>query len=285
MYETKLHKVDGIKYPFWTNTPDNFKNIFFWLNGSQFYEGEDLIKSTNKFLRSYMNDVLPKDWLVVSPCLPRVKNDDRYDIYRNVDSQVLLRNTIIDDLILHDFDYYNRADLEIIKIFEFLKNEYRLNIEKFSIGGVSAGGSFSTLFSVLHPIYVERQLNLLGSVPFLPIDTIDGIMLNYPFGTCDFKNISNIHFDIDEYKKIKLFFYWGEEETNDDGYLNHIALGNQGLVDEINSIFGRSPVEISKFVSDWYLKNGFNIEIEVGLGLGHELSDKLLNRVEYLLKL
>ena len=103
---------------------------------------------------------------------------------------------------------FESIDMQVYNMIKEANQTLGLN-SKAIINGYSASSKFATGFSVLHPDVI--CCNISGGtsgLTTLPIDSIDGIDLPYPLGTGDIK------FDEENFKRIKHFFYIGENDNN-----------------------------------------------------------------------
>ena len=150
---------------------------------------------------------------VLIPIIPRIKgfyscylgeqviNNDFSNMHGNIEENQEYRLKNIDKQVYHMIKD-TIAQLDIY--------------DKAIISGYSASAKFATQFSILHPDIIELNISGgTGGLSTLPIDNINGIDLPYPIGV---SNIDN--FDLNEFKKIRHFFYIGSDDNNNPAIPN-----------------------------------------------------------------
>jgi len=140
------------------------------------------------------------------PVFPRL-----YDAY----THALTR----DALLIDERDPAFRVDLQLVAMIEDARNLLAHNgiriKEKIFIDGFSASASFATRFALIHPELVRAVAAGGGTLWTLPLDTYKGRTLRYPVGIADLEDLTGIGFNMEEYRKVAHFIYWGEQDTND----------------------------------------------------------------------
>ena len=132
------------------------------------------------------------------------------------------------DTLLTEIEGLERIDLQLIVMIddatEILSLE-GINIEdKVLMMGYSASGMFVNRFTFLHPERVRAvAIGAPGGWPIAPLGKWNGVKLRYPIGVEDMKELVGKEFNIEAVKSIPLYFYMGDQDTNDsvpyqDGY-------------------------------------------------------------------
>ncbi len=159
----------------------------------------------NSGMSKLLRDKLPI--ITLSPAFPTQDNSGTY-------SNVLNKKSINDAR-----KEWNRQDLQLIEIIKDLKNRlkkegYKIH-DKVLFYGFSSQADFANRFALLHPQLVEA-VAVGGIVDYitLPISEYKNQKLNYPLGVADVKGIDNNEFNLDEFRKIKFFWYDGADDTN-----------------------------------------------------------------------
>ena len=167
-------------------------------------------------------------------------------------------------------DYY-RLDLQLIAMIEDAinrLNEREINFEgTILMWGSSASGMFANRFTALHPERVKAAaIGAPGGWPIAPIAKYEGVELNYPIGIADLFQLVGYSFDLENFKNTPLYFYLGDQDTND-------ALPyNETLNTYINST---TPVSRWPIAEEIYNSVGCNCEFVLYPGVGHEITNQM----------
>jgi hypothetical protein len=260
-----------IKYQFWLSIPGTPKRLVFWFHGSTTASQQELAEKRPIEFELALR-LLPVDCVVVTPLIPKMTAEE---IGRVIDPQCLCRNVMFDDLIDPAFGVYNRPDLEILKILRYLK-EFIFPIigtdfDSFAAGGFSAGGNFCSLFSVLHPQYVTHVISMLGCSFCLPVERVDGVPFDFPFGRGRLAAISEISPNLERQKQIRYFFYHGELDMNDP--IEYFANYDRDEAMAIRSVVGQNTIERVLYCTGVFERMGFQVQRCIVPGVGHAISD------------
>lgn len=124
------------------------------------------------------------------------------------------------DAIVQKNNQLERLDIQLLKMIDdardtLKKMGYQTN-SRVLMTGFSASGSFVNRFSLIHP---ERIFALaaggLNGLLMLPLNEMNGQILNYPLGTNDFSLLFNKPFDSVAFKKLPQFLFMGSLDEND----------------------------------------------------------------------
>jgi hypothetical protein len=261
-----------IKYHFWLSVPENPNTLVFWFHGSTTESKEQLIlKRPIEFELAI--SLLPPDCIVVTPSIPKLSEEIAGRI---IDPQCLCRNVLFDHLIDPTFALYNRPDKEILKIFEYLKVFVFPIIQKtfnsFVVGGFSAGGNFSSLFSVLYPKCISHVISVISCSFCLPVRCIDNTFFDFPFGIRSLDLISDIAPNLEVQKQIRYFIYHGELDDHDP--VQYFANNDIKEAKTIKSILGETSTERTSYSIKMLRDMGFRVEGHIIPGIGHAIHDK-----------
>jgi len=98
---------------------------------------------------------------------------------------------------------------------QFKANGITLN-PKVVLNGFSASGKFVNRFSLIYPELVDIVIGGTTEVsPMLPYSELNGTKLNYPLGVNDMKTLFGKDFNLAEYRKIKQFWYLGQDDWSE----------------------------------------------------------------------
>ncbi len=113
---------------------------------------------------------------------------------------------------LHRFDNLDEQLLHMIDYtLEFIKEQGYEVDERVVMNGYSAASKLASRFSLLHPTRVKTVFaGGFGGLTCLPQEKYNGWDLTYPLGISDVPN-----FNLEEFKKIKQYYYMGSEDYND----------------------------------------------------------------------
>ena len=148
------------------------------------------------------------EWLV--PVSPR-PGGQRWETY----THALDRDT----LLIKDGDL-KRIDLQLINMIAHAQrllrhNNMKVN-EKVFMNGFSASGTFTNRFAILHPTIVRAvATGGINSIPTFPTERWDDVSMRYPVGIADVKEIADIAFDEEAYKRVSQYIYMGALDDND----------------------------------------------------------------------
>ncbi len=154
---------------------------------------------------------------ILYPLFPKWPNSEDMIYTHMLSSNSLNSKTpMIDELGL------KRVDIQLIMMIKDAKEilkDYNINIDdKIMIDGFSASAKFANRFAILHPEIVK--LVIAGGVSgalTLPLKEINGEKLLWPVGIGNLDELTNedIKINIEEFQKIRQFYYMGLEDTND----------------------------------------------------------------------
>lgn len=116
----------------------------------------------------------------------------------------------------------DRVDLQLIQMIEDAKLKLKdLDIEidkKIIIDGFSASSKFANRFTLLHPEIVKMCIagGVTGALT-LPLEHINNEKLLWPVGIGNLKELigEDISINVEEFKKVKQFYYMGMDDEND----------------------------------------------------------------------
>jgi hypothetical protein len=149
--------------------------------------------------------------------------------------------------------------------------------EKVFMMGFSASGQFTCRFTVLHPNKIKAAAIGAPGYPIVPVPSWNGNTLRYCVGTDDLLNLTGANFDLSSFKTIPLYFFVGDQDTNDpvqfsDGF-------DQQDTDLINSLFGNTVVGRWPEIQNVYDSIGSNSTFVTYVGVGHEFTSEMTDDV------
>ena len=261
-----------IKYQFWLWVPESPKHVVFWFHGST-SEPSERLASMRPIDFEFAISVLPDDCIVVTPLIPKASEEVDG---RSLDPQTLCRNVLFHDLLDPRLEVYNRPDKEVFKILAYLTKfvfpVLRIAVDRFMVGGFSAGGTFASLFAMLHPMCVTHVISLMSCFYCLPVESIRNVRFDFPFGIGRLNLVSDVSPDVRAQKQIRYFIYHGELDDNDliEGFANDDADEARA----IKSIIGQTTAERLRYALQFLTQAGFTVEGHVIPGIGHEIHDR-----------
>ncbi len=82
--------------------------------------------------------------------------------------------------------------------------------------GFSASAGFVNRFATLHPESVRAiAAGAINALPLYPIESYQGVKLNYPLGVADLKSLTGSDFDAKAYSRVAQFLFMGFLDRND----------------------------------------------------------------------
>ena len=147
--------------------------------------------------------------VLLVPVFPRPKTD--WKIYTHALDR---------DSLLTDKKEYRRFDLQLVRMIDDARERLRaqgLRLDKrVLMFGYSASGMFTNRFAFLHPQRIKAAaFGSPGGWAIAPVSSYQGQSLRYPIGVADFKAVSGKTLDLKALKKVPLFLFMGDEDTND----------------------------------------------------------------------
>lgn len=187
------------------------------------------------------------------------------------------------DVILQKGNDLERIDLQLIAMIDDARKRLsQLNHstnEKILITGFSASGTFVNRFSLIHPDFImAAAAGGVNGLLMLPVGQLEGKELNYPIGINNFKQLFGYDFDTASFRKVPMFLFMGELDTNDaipyeDGY-------DPDERDLVFTVLGEKmqPDRWNKCINI-YKEKGINAEIKTFSGTGHEHTDLIKEEI------
>ena len=212
---------------------------------------------------------------ILMPVFPRPKSDWR--IY----TQALDRDSMITDK-----QEYRRLDLQMVAMIDHAIEKLKLEGLKFDkrvlLNGFSAQGMFVNRFTFLHPDRVKAAaIGSPGGWPIAPVDKYEGKSLRYPIGIADLKTVSGHELDLKTLRKVPLFVFLGDKDTNDsvpfDDSYDDIDR------DLINPTFGKTPVERWAISETLYKQAGLNAEFKIYSDVAHTVTPQMRDEIRVFL--
>jgi len=124
------------------------------------------------------------------------------------------------DVMLERSQRLKRLDLQLLQMISDAKTMLAsMNVQvdpKIFMNGFSASATFTNRFSYLHPEIIKAlAIGGFNGELLLPQKKLNGIKLNYPLGTNDFRQLFGKDADTAVYKTIPQFIYMGKLDDND----------------------------------------------------------------------
>jgi dienelactone hydrolase len=214
---------------------------------------------------------------VLMPVFPRPKSDWR--IY----TQALDRDSMVTDK-----REYRRLDQQMVAMIDHaiakLKNEGLKFDQRVLLNGFSAQGMFVNRFTFLHPDRVKAAaIGSPGGWPMAPVEKYKGKSLRYPIGTADFKTVSGKELDLETLRKVPLFVFIGDKDTNDSVPFDD-SYDDQDR-DLINPLFGKTPVERWAISESLYKQAGLRSVFKLYPDVAHTVTPAMRDEIRiFLLK-
>ena len=124
------------------------------------------------------------------------------------------------DVMEENSGEFERLDLQLLAMISDARNIldslHILTEQQIFMSGFSASGTFVNRFSFLHPEHIKAlAIGGFNGELILPQKRLNGVKLNYPLGTKDFKRLVGRKFALDAYQRIPQFIYMGKLDEND----------------------------------------------------------------------
>ncbi|WP_291116181.1 hypothetical protein [Flavobacterium sp. UBA6135] len=188
-------------------------------------------------------------------------------------SQPLLYTHALDrDVLLNQTPEYKRLDLQLLEMISDAEIRLvTLGIEiapKFFMSGFSASGTFVNRFSLMHPKKIKAlAIGGFNGKLMLPIESLNGVDLNYPIGINDFSKLLEKNFDYTIFKEIPQYIYMGGLDTNDAVQFDDAYSKNERKI--INENLGKSVQERFVNCQNYYQEQGLAVTFKTFEKVGH----------------
>lgn len=149
---------------------------------------------------------------IIMPCFTRpMSPDGKNNIYTHMLTSQALKT---------DIEPIKRVDKQYLNMIKNAKKVLSqlgfVSSDKIIMTGFSASSKFALRFALLYPEIVNSVIaSGMSAVPCLPIEKLDGEILNYPLGVKDYKKLMGKPFDKKAYKEIKQYLFMGDLDEND----------------------------------------------------------------------
>lgn len=184
--------------------------------------------------------------------------------------------------ITTDIPELKRLDLQLIYMIEDARKKLLLRSikteEKILMLGFSASGMFVNRFTILHPELIQAAaIGAPGGWPTVPIGEFHGVDLKYPTGVSDLERLVHKEFDIEAFRSVPIYFYMGEEDTNDCVPPANYMREDQRLI-YVN--MGTRPIERWPVAEGIYRSVECNSRFVSYPGVGHVITKEMLRDVK-----
>ncbi len=166
-----------------------------------------------------------------------------------------------------------RLDLQLLAMIadarDKLSGDWLPLKEKFFITGFSASGTFANRFSILHPEKIAATASGgINAIAILPVEQLNGKVLNYPLGTADIKKITGKKVNLKAFRQLPQMLYMGEKDDNDAAaYDDAYSKEERQLIYEL---MGKQLVPKRwEFIQLMYQQNKIQAEFKTYPNMGH----------------
>jgi hypothetical protein len=269
----------GFHYPYFLFIPDNTTPgtpIYMMVepNNSGF-ASDDLAEHIEKARRIatrdfYLGNYVARELRVplLVPVFPRPMSD--WKIYTHALDR---------DVMLQKGTSLERIDLQLIAMFEDARGKLHemgySTQDQFQMTGFSASATFANRFTAIHPGKVKAvAAGGINGLLFLPLEEINGVKLNYPVGTSDFKDLFGKNFNVEEFNETPQFLFMGAMDDNDA--VPYADAFDQPEREVIYQILGREMQPLRwENCQRIYKTEGVNAQFRTYEDIGHEQPDKI----------
>ena len=183
---------------------------------------------------------------------------------------------------------YRRLDLHLVAMIDDARSKLKqggLNFDKrVLLNGYSASGMFTNRFTFLHPNRVKAAaIGSPGGWPIAPVEKYKDKTLRYPIGVADLKTVSGKKLDLKALRKVPLFVFLGDKDTNDS-----VPFGDSYDDEDrelINPLLGSTPVSRWEISKQLYRGAGLNVEFKLYPDVPHTVTPLMRDDIRtFLLK-
>lgn len=176
------------------------------------------------------------------------------------------------DAALLDTGAMRRLDLQLIAMMEHARPRLKaLGYEvhdKVLLNGFSASGTFANRFTLLHPERVAAMAcGGINGLAILPVDSLNGIALDYPLGTHDAQKLFGARPDTAAFKRVPQLLYLGALDDNDAVLFDDAYSRQEQQV--VHTAIGRPIPERWTQCRNVYVQHKVNASFRTYPGIGH----------------
>lgn len=187
------------------------------------------------------------------------------------------------DTLLTSLPNLQRVDLQLIAMIDDARARLAesgvLVGPKVFLMGFSASGMFVNRFALIHPDRVQAAaIGSPGGWPLAPVGSWQGHVLRYNVGIADLVDLTGAAPDIDAFVKVPLFFFLGDQDTNDSvPYGDSYEEADTTLV---NSLFGTTPLARWPQAEQIYKSIAANARFVTYPDVGHSFTTEMQTDVK-----
>jgi hypothetical protein len=222
--------------------------------------------------KSYANRIAQKlNVPLLVPVFPRPR--EQWQIYTH---------SLDEDTLLVESGPLKRIDLQLIQMIRDAQALLRRNgvptRDKVFMHGYSASGTFTNRFPLLHP-HVIRAVAAGGvnGIPTFPATHWHDTELPFPVGIADLKEIADIDFDEEAYKRVAQYIYMGYLDRNDTTLSRDTYCEEHAQL--IRSLIGADMGQRWKVSQAIYRELGASAQCVTYNGTAHSIRDEMLDDV------
>lgn len=229
--------------------------------------------------QSDINALALADQLGTPILVPLFPRPELREIWSNMQLQALTRSSLEEIAPKSSFD---RVDLQLMAMIDAarkqLANDQDRVRERVLMAGLSAAGSFTSRFTMLHPERVLAAAMVApGGWPIAPVAIDQGKTLRYPVGIADVQYLVGHPANLAALRRVRLLFLLGDADTNDAvGSIDSYSVQDSQL---ISCLFGKTMLERWHSAERLYRRAGIrHAQFKVYPGV-HEVTSRMRNAV------
>ncbi|NUY82365.1 hypothetical protein HUK80_15780 [Flavobacterium sp. MAH-1] len=194
-------------------------------------------------------------------------------IFPRPESDSLMYTHALDrDVMLQKSPELKRLDLQLLHMIDDAKRiliAMDIAVEsKIFMNGFSASATFTNRFSFVHPDKIKAlAIGGFNGELMLPNKEINGVKLDYPIGTNDFRKLFGKNFDLAAYKTIPQLIYMGKLDDNDAVQYDDAYSEKERAI--INDNIGKQVQPRYLACQKIYLENGITPIFKTFENVGH----------------
>jgi dienelactone hydrolase len=209
---------------------------------------------------------------LLMPVFPRPKTDWR-----------IYTHALDRDSLLTERKEYRRFDRQLIRMIDDARKRLRADGYRFDkrvlMFGFSASGMFTNRFTFLHPELIKAAaFGSPGGWVMAPTATWKGKSLRYPIGIADVEKVSGRRLDMRRLKRVPLFVFLGDEDTNDSViFRDSYELEDEKLIFEL---FGKTLIERWAYTKEIYGANLPGATLKLYPKVGHTVTKEMWDEIK-----
>lgn len=288
-------KENKFKFPYLLYIPNKFESTTLILHGNNLAQEEGNIMNIYSAIFETTSeagyDLLSLNQPIFVPITSNYihpANNNMHEFFPMQASRNVLFSNDSSNTYYKLFDQVNNM---IVDCKEFIRNNNDIDLdEKIICHGFSSSAKFVLRYATCYPSKVSLLIaGGFGNQAFIPLDTYkiehESIDLIYPIGVKDINFITRKNFDIDNFRKMKQFYFIGEQEDSNNDTAFNFRHTDEDIQSIYKKVFGNDYQSRFDKLAQIYKKLEYdNVEFIRYSNFGHSGTPGIEHTTELILK-